>query len=306
MQITDEKFFKKRREFIKLGAMAGLASINAKAAQLGLLDENALQKALSSQVQNDTGRELTSFSDASEYVNFYEFSTNKTVAARLGAKLDTTGWRVEVGGLCERPLLLGYEDLLKFRLYKRVYRFRCVEAWGMVVPWVGFELRELIELTTPKSEAKYIKFTTLFDPQKFPDQGSRFPSIPYPYVEGLRLDEALHPLSLMAVGMYDKPLLGQNGAPVRLVVPWKYGFKSIKSIAKIEFVKERPVSTWEQLAPNEYGFYANVNPSVPHPRWSQAKERLLGAGFFRVDTLMFNGYDEVASLYDGMNLRENF
>lgn len=305
MHITDEKLFSKRREFLKLGATASLAAIYAKASELGINLDNDFEKVLASSATNDTNRQITDFKDASEYVNFYEFSTNKTIAAREGAKLDTSGWQVEVSGLCDNPLILSIQDLLKFPLQKRVYRFRCVEAWGMVVPWVGFELRRLIDLANPKQEAKYIKFTTLYDPKRFPDQASVFPTIPYPYVEGLRLDEAMHQLTLIALGMYDKPLLGQNGAPLRLVVPWKYGFKSIKSIAKIEFVKEQPISTWEQLAPHEYGFYANVNPEVHHPRWSQAKERVLGS-FARVNTQLFNGYLEVAPLYDGMDLSKNY
>lgn len=306
MKITKEKFFKHRRDFLKLGASASLLAVYAKANELGLnLGDTSFLELLKSEAKNETGRNLTDFKNASEYVNFYEFSTNKSVAANKASRLDTSGWSIDVGGLCDNPLILSVDDLMKFKLYKRVYRFRCVEAWGMVVPWVGFELRQLIELAKPKSEAKFIKFTTLYDPSKFPDQASKFPTIEYPYVEGLRLDEAMHPLTLVAVGMYDKPLLGQNGAPARLVVPWKYGFKSIKSIAKIEFVANQPLSTWQRIAPDEYGFYANVNPKVPHPRWSQAKERVLGS-FSRVDTLLFNGYDEVAFLYDGLNLNENY
>ncbi|WP_069637175.1 protein-methionine-sulfoxide reductase catalytic subunit MsrP [Campylobacter pinnipediorum] len=307
MQITDERFFNKRREFLKLGAMASLAAINAKANELGLIqdEKEIFQNILNLEANNETGRKLTSYENASSYVNFYEFSTNKTAAAKQAKDLNTDGWMVSVGGECERPMNLSINDMLKFKLQKRVYRFRCVEAWGMVVPWVGFELRELIKLAKPTNEAKFIKFTTLLDPNKFPDQKSTFPNIPYPYVEGLRMDEAMHPLTIIALGMYDKPLGGANGAPLRLVVPWKYGFKSIKSIAKIEFVKEQPKTTWEQLAPNEYGFYANVNPNVDHPRWSQANERVLGS-FKREKTLMFNGYDEVASLYNGMDLEKFF
>lgn len=282
--------------------MASLAAINAKASELGLSGDDAFFTVLKSKAENETGRAITDFDDATSYVNFYEFSTNKAIAAKKANALDISGWSVEVGGLCERPMRLNYDDLLKFKLQKRIYRFRCVEAWSMVVPWVGFELARLLELVRPASEAKYVKFTTLYDPQKFPDQASSFGAIPYPYVEGLRLDEAMHPLTLLAVGMYDKPLLGANGAPVRLVVPWKYGFKSIKSISKIELIDKQPPTTWQTLAPDEYGFYANVNPDVAHPRWSQAKERMLGS-FSRVNTLLFNGYDEVAPLYAGMDLR---
>ncbi len=242
---------------------------------------------------------------ATHYVNFYEFSSDKRKAVEYARNFNTQNWKIELAGELEEPLSLSMKDLLSFPLEERIYRFRCVEAWSMVVPWIGFELRRLIEKARPTAKAKFVKFTTLLDKNQFNDQNSLFPTLDYPYVEALRMDEALHPLTLVEVGMYKKALLGQNGAPVRLVVPWKYGFKSIKSIVKIEFLEEQPQSTWELYAPKEYGFYANVNPKVPHPRWSQENERILGT-FSTQKTLLFNGYEEVAPLYTGLDLEKNF
>lgn len=297
LQITPEKLYKQRREFLKLGVATTLSSalINSKIAALSfILDKNEKQLKISSE-------EL-----ATNYVNFYEFSINKKKAVEYAKNFKTDGWKVEISGEVEKPAVLTMKDFLAFKLEERIYRFRCVETWSMVVPWIGFKLNKLIERVQPTSEAKFIKFTTLYDKKQFPDQDAFFPVIDYPYVEGLRMDEAMHPLTILAVGMYQKPLLAQNGAPIRLVVPWKYGFKSIKSIVKIEFVKEQPISTWQNYAPNEYGFYANVNPNVSHPRWSQASERALGE-FSAKPTLLFNGYaKEVAHLYQGMDLRANF
>lgn len=295
--ITPESFYKRRREFVKLGAgtLLSLSLIQSKLMALDFKNDENLDKL-----------EISDEKLATSYVNFYEFSTDKRKAVEYAQKFNTRGWKVELRGEIEKPLTLSMEDLLSFPLEERIYRLRCVEAWSMVVPWIGFELRHLIEKARPTNEAKFIKFTTLFDKTQFNDQNSFFPTLDYPYVEALRMDEALHPLTLMAVGMYKKPLLGQNGAPIRLVVPWKYGFKSIKSLVKIEFVKERPKTTWELYAPHEYGFYANVNPEVSHPRWSQAHERILGS-FSTQKTLLFNGYEkEVASLYAGMDLKKNF
>ncbi|EAK2502977.1 protein-methionine-sulfoxide reductase catalytic subunit MsrP [Campylobacter upsaliensis] len=297
MMITPEDLYKKRREFLKLGAGALLspALIEAK-----LLDLNFKAD------ENPNNFKLSDEKLATSHVNFYEFSVNKKEAVEHAKNFTTKNWEVSIEGEVEKPLKLSMEDFLAFPLEERIYRFRCVETWSMVVPWIGFELRHLIDKVKPTSEAKFIKFTTLFDKSRFPDQNAFFPTLKYPYVEGLRLDEAMNPLSILAVGMYKKPLLAQNGAPIRLVVPWKYGFKSIKSIVKIEFVKEQPVSTWQAYAPDEYGFYANVNPAVSHPRWSQADERALGE-FFTKPTLLFNGYEkEVAHLYAGMDLRANF
>ncbi|TQR41556.1 protein-methionine-sulfoxide reductase catalytic subunit MsrP [Campylobacter sp. MIT 12-8780] len=296
MQITPEKLFQKRREFIKLG-VGSLVSSSLLASTLSALDfKEDLNKEL----------ELSPEELATNHVNFYEFSVNKAKAVNLAKNFHTKDWKIEVSGAVNKPQTLTMEDILAFKLEERIYRFRCVEAWSMVVPWVGFELRALIEKLEPTSEAKFIKFTTLFDKERFADQAAFFPTLDYPYVEGLRMDEAMHPLTLMAVGMYKKPLKAQNGAPLRLVVPWKYGFKSIKSIVKIEFLKEQPKTTWELANPREYGFYANVNPKVDHPRWSQASERPLGK-FFNQDTLLFNGYEkEVGYLYAGMDLRKYF
>ncbi|MBK1973008.1 protein-methionine-sulfoxide reductase catalytic subunit MsrP [Campylobacter sp. TTU-622] len=297
MFITPEELYKKRRQFLKLGVGAMLSSslINSKLLALEFSSDKNAQKL------SITDEEL-----ATNYVNFYEFSTNKKKAVEYAKNFDVKNWEISLSGEIEKPLKLTMEDILKFPLEERIYRFRCVETWSMVVPWIGFELRYLIEKAKPTSKAKYVKFTTLFDKEKFPDQNALFPTIKYPYTEALRMDEAMHPLTILAVGMYKKPLLGQNGAPLRLVVPWKYGFKSIKSIVKIEFVENEPKTTWQEYAPNEYGFYANVNPNVSHPRWSQANERVLGE-FFTKPTLMFNGYEkEVASLYANMDLKKNF
>ena len=248
------------------------------------------------------------------YNNFYEFGLDKADPAANAGGLKTEGWKVRIDGEVAKPITLDIDDLMKrFPLEQRIYRMRCVEAWSMVVPWIGFELGKLLKLAEPNGNARYVAFQTLYDPEQMPGQKDRFigGGLKYPYVEGLRLDEAMHPLALLATGMYGKPLPQQNGAPLRLVVPWKYGFKSIKSIVRISLVREQPKTTWNQSAPNEYGFYANVNPHVDHPRWSQATERFIGAGGIldvnRQPTLLFNGYaDQVASLYHGMDLRENF
>ena len=245
------------------------------------------------------------------YNNFYEFGTDKTDPAENSGEFVTDPWSVEVAGLADNTGVFNLEDLIKpHTLEERVYRLRCVEAWSMVVPWVGVPLKKMLELLKPTSDARYVRFETLFDPDQMSGQRSLFSSIDYPYVEGLRIDEAMNDLSFIAVGVYGKTLPNQNGAPLRLVVPWKYGFKSIKSIVKIEFTKRRPRSTWEKTAPNEYGFYANVNPDVDHPRWSQATERRLPTSLFannRIETLMFNGYaSQVAHLYSGMNLRKHY
>jgi sulfoxide reductase catalytic subunit YedY len=251
----------------------------------------------------DLTSELNSFEEITTYNNFYEFSLSKTEVARLAEDFVTSPWDVEVGGLVNEPRTFGLEDVLEFEQEERIYRMRCVEAWSMVIPWNGFPLRKLLEAVEPTSDAKYVRFETLYDPEQMPGQNR--PVLDWPYVEGLRLDEAMHDLTLLATGLYGKDLLPQNGAPVRLVVPWKYGFKSIKSIVKIDLVKEMPVTAWAAASPSEYGFYANVNPQVPHPRWSQASERRIGDG--RRETLLFNGYgEEVAYLYEGMDLRKNF
>jgi sulfoxide reductase catalytic subunit YedY len=250
------------------------------------------------------GENQTSLEDITNYNNFYEFSTSKEGVAPAAQGFVTKPWQVEVGGLCAKPKTFDLDDLLKFPQEERVYRMRCVEAWSMVIPWVGFPLASLLNKVEPAPGAKYVKFTTLLDPKRMPNQ--RRDILEWPYVEGLRMDEAMHPLAILATGIYGAALPAPNGAPIRLVVPWKYGFKGIKSVVKIQLVAEQPVSTWTNAAPNEYGFYSNVNPDVPHPRWYQNYERRIGE-FGRRQTLMFNGYaDQVASLYAGMNLRENF
>jgi len=248
--------------------------------------------------------EITSYEAVTGYVNFYEFTTSKKGVAALAEGFKTSPWTVEVGGLVNRPRTFDLDDLSKFEQEERVYRMRCVEAWSMVIPWVGFPLARLLKEVEPTSKAKYVRFETLYDPEQMP--GQRSGAFPWPYVEGLRLDEAMHDLTLLATGLYGKPLLPQNGAPIRLVVPWKYGFKSIKSIVRIDLVEEMPVSLWMAAGPGEYGFWANVNPAVPHPRWSQATERRIGENKRR-ETLLFNGYaEEVAHLYPDLNNREWF
>lgn len=246
----------------------------------------------------------TPFKSASTYNNFYEFGPNKVDPSRFAGKMPIRPWEVVVDGAAGKPATFGIEDLLNFPLEERIYRLRCVEGWSMVIPWTGFPLAELLKRVEPTADAKYVAFQTALIPQYMP--GVLYPTLDWPYTEGLRLDEAMHPLTIMAVGMYGDPLPNQNGAPVRLVVPWKYGFKSIKSVVRITLVKEQPPTAWNRLQPEEYGFYANVNPEVSHPRWSQATERRVG-DFLRRKTLPFNGYgEEVASLYSGMDLRTHY
>lgn len=249
---------------------------------------------------------LTSIEDISNYNNFYEFSTDKQSVASEARGFVTKPWAVVVGGLVNKPKTFDLEELLKFPLEERIYRLRCVEGWSMVIPWIGFPLGKLLEKVEPSAQAKYVAFQTLYDPKRMPNQSTGV--LDWPYVEGLRLDEAMHPLTILATGLYGETLPPQDGAPIRLVVPWKYGFKSIKSIVKISLVADEPPTTWNIQAPNEYGFYSNVNPNVPHPRWSQARERRIGeSSFSSRNTLLFNGYGEqVAHLYEGMDLRRYF
>ncbi len=248
--------------------------------------------------------EPNSWDDITSYNNFYEFGTDKGDPKKYAGALTTAPWSIEIGGLVDRPGTYAIEDILaQMTIEERIYRFRCVEAWSMVIPWNGFELADLLEIAGVQEGAKYVAFETLYRPEEMRGQRTRF--IDWPYVEGLRLDEALHPLTIMATGIYGKPMPNQNGAPIRLVVPWKYGFKSIKSIVKITLTDVEPPTSWNRLQPSEYGFYSNVNPKVNHPRWSQATERRIGGGLLspRIPTLMFNGYeDEVASMYAGMDL----
>jgi len=304
--VTDETLFTQRRKFLKLGAALAVstATVMDLAAKEFVPTPN-LKYTQDSNLQNlilNTYDQITSFN------NFYEFTTNKEGVKPLAKNFKTEPWKVTIDGLVEKPFEIDMDKFIsQFQLEERIYRFRCVEGWSMVVPWIGFELSHLIKYAKPLSSAKYIRFETLYDPEQFPDQKRGiFAALHYPYVEGLRMDEAMHPLTLMSVGLYGHALPPQNGAPIRLIVPWKYGFKSIKSIVKITFTNTQPLNTWQESAPNEYGFYANVNPNVDHPRWSQKRERLLGK-FFKQDTLMFNGYEkEVSQLYKGMDLRKFF
>ena len=250
---------------------------------------------------------ITKFQDATTYNNFYEFGVNKDDPSRLAGTLKTRPWQVQVDGLAQKPRTFDIDDVLKMApLEERVYRLRCVEGWSMVIPWIGFPLSALLKRVEPTGSAKYVEFTTLMDPEQFPAQKKglfNWGGLDWPYTEGLRLDEALHPLTLLTVGMYGQVLPNQDGAPIRVVVPWKYGFKSAKSLVRIRLTSEEPKTAWNKAAPQEYGFYSNVNPKVDHPRWSQATERRIGE-FRRRETLMFNGYDQVAGLYSGMDLKK--
>jgi sulfoxide reductase catalytic subunit YedY len=291
-----------------MGGVGALASTLALAACGGGPAAGPAPTVVPGEVSAETdelGDPLNSYESITNYNNFYEFSTDKEAVAPLAADFQTSPWSLQVGGLVRNPTTYSVDDLRKkFQPEERIYRLRCVEAWSMVIPWEGFALAKLLQEVEPTSKAQYVRFETLYDPDQMPGQQSNWYS--WPYVEGLRLDEAMNDLAILATGLYGKHLLPQNGAPVRLVVPWKYGFKSIKSIVKIDLVEEMPVSLWMAAAPNEYGFYANVNPNVPHPRWSQATERRIGE-FGRRDTLMFNGYEEeVAHLYKDMDLSVHF
>ncbi len=304
-EVTPEELYLSRREF-----MRGAASLVGAAALLGAGAGRALAQG-SADVGDElrglgtTDERLNTYEAITTYNNFYEFGFDKSDPSRNSGEFVTSPWTVTIDGLAENTGEFALEELVaNFEQERRVYRMRCVEAWSMVIPWNGFELRDLIELVVPKPEAKYVAFTTVYRPEQM--IGQRRNLLQFPYVEGLRLDEAMNPLTLLATGLYDKPLLNANGAPIRLVVPWKYGFKGIKSIVKISFVAEQPPNTWNIMQPHEYGFYANVNPEVDHPRWSQASERRIGE-FRRRDTLMFNGYGElVAEMYAGMDLVRNF
>ena len=284
--VTPQAAFLNRRQLIA-GAAAGFGLA-------GVAGASNAQEALTP----------NSWEDITQYNNFYEFGTGKTDPAEYAGALTTTPWTVEIDGMVKNPGKYDIDDIkAAMTIEERIYRFRCVEAWSMVVPWNGFELADLLEVAGVQDGAKYVAFETLYRPEEMP--GQRFQSLDWPYVEGLRLDEAMNPLTLMATGLYGKDLPNQNGAPLRLVVPWKYGFKSIKSIVKITITDKEPPTSWNNANAREYGFYSNVNPNVSHPRWSQASERVIGGGLFakRVPTLMFNGYEnEVASMYEGMDL----
>lgn len=330
-EITPEHLYRSRRKFIRNAAItaaaaAFLAACGIKAVQTPAVSpstestgasaaaptaapsvtpagtQTPVPAAVAEARWNAREDPLTVYESITGFTNYYEFSTDKFEVTELAADFPTDPWSVEVGGLVSNPRTFTLEDLLGFEQEERIYRLRCVETWSMVVPWTGFPLAKLLQAVQPTAEAKYVAFTTALKTDQM--IGARSYPYPWPYREGLRLDEAMHDLTILATGLYGKPLPPQNGAPVRLVVPWKYGFKSIKSIIKIDLVSEMPKSFWSAIAPNEYGFYANVNPNVPHPRWSQANERRVGEEDQRL-TLMFNGYEEeVAHLYEGMNLTE--
>ena len=305
-EVTSKEIFDKRRDFIKLGA----ASLVATSSVLEVFaKENLPLKNLNYiEDKNLNNLKLNSYDQITSYNNFYEFTTSKKGVKSLSHTLETKNWDIIVDGLVEKDLIIRYEDFItKFQLEERIYRFRCVEGWSMVVPWIGFKLSDFIKYLKPLSKAKYIRFETLVDEDMFPDQARGiFSTISYPYVEGLRMNEAMNDLTIIAVGIYGSSIPKQNGAPIRVVVPWKYGFKSIKSIARISFVENEPLNSWQKENPKEYGFYANVNPNVDHPRWSQKKERVLGK-FFKENTLMFNGYEkEVGNLYSNIDLKKYF
>jgi sulfoxide reductase catalytic subunit YedY len=314
-EITPEAVYLRRRELMRAGAAWAAGAAAAGAARIAHAAAPPAQQAPAGMVPGGLppikktgwgkGETHTPWDDITSYNNFYEFGTDKGDPAANGHTLKTRPWTVAFEGEIAKPQTMGIDQLLKlFPLEERIYRLRCVEAWSMVIPWVGFPLGPLVKRLEPTSRAKYVAFTTLLAPDPMP--GPRRPVLEWPYVEGLRLDEAMHPLTILAVGLYGKVLPNQNGAPIRLVVPWKYGFKSIKSIVKVRFVEKQPPTSWNLSAPREYGFYSNVNPDVAHPRWSQSRERRIGE-FLRRKTEPFNGYGgEVASLYAGMDLRANY
>ena len=315
-KVTDKAVYLNRRAFMRAAALAGTATATtllyhyANPRPAPSVEGDKLTQ-VAKAPQDEAVKQGFAVSDSltpleaiTNYNNFYEFDTSKSGVAYAAKGFVTKPWAVSVEGLINKPRVFDLDDLLKFQIEERIYRLRCVEGWSMVIPWLGFPLGKLLEKVEPTSAARYVAFQTLLDPQRMPNQ--RTGILDWPYVEGLRLDEAMHPLTIMATGMYGETLPPQDGAPIRLVVPWKYGFKSIKSVVKITLVAEEPPTTWNIQAPDEYGFYSNVNPKVPHPRWSQATERRIGE-YGRRDTLLFNGYGEqVAQLYQGMDLIKNF
>jgi methionine sulfoxide reductase catalytic subunit len=314
-EITDKKLYLNRRQFIQTaGAIAGAATgvgvLTKGAAVLHAVQPAAHGRKLEnvkkgSPFSNTNGEVMNTWEQITTYNNFYEFGTDKDQPAELSRNFKTDGWSVSVEGECAKPGKYSIDDILKGEtIEERIYRMRCVEAWSMVIPWAGIPLGNLIKRFGPTPKANYVRMSTLVDPKRMP--GQRSDVLEWPYVEALRMDEAMHPLAILAVGIYGEALPNQDGAPIRLVVPWKYGFKGVKSIVKIEFTEKQPVNTWQKMAPREYGFYANVNPEVNHPRWSQASERRIGEFFMR-KTLMFNGYGEqVAGLYNNIDLKKNY
>ncbi len=305
-EITDKKHYLDRRRFMQAASLgaAGIGSGLLVPALFGAADAPRAATRLEGVAKGrfSTEEERTPLKDVTSYNNFYEFGTDKGDPKRYAGSLRTRPWTLVVEGEVHRPRTFDIDELLKLPLEERVYRLRCVEAWSMVIPWIGFELKHLIKAVEPTANARYVQFATLLDPEQMP--GQRRGILDWPYVEGLRMDEAMNPLTIMGVGLYGEVMPNQNGAPIRLVVPWKYGFKSAKSIVRMRFVEQEPPTAWNTAAPHEYGFYSNVNPTVDHPRWSQASERRIG-DFFRRKTLMFNGYEEqVAHLYKGMDLKK--
>lgn len=311
-EITPKEKWLNRRSFLAGAAVTGIAALAS--GEISHLIASATEVHAAGKLQTvkspitTTGEELTSFQDITHYNNFYEFGVNKSDPAQNAGALPTRPWTIKVSGLVKTPKTFDIDDLLKLHpLEDRTYRFRCVEAWSMVIPWVGYSLSELIKQVEPLSTAKYVEFTSYFNAKV--EKWWSESTIQWPYKEGLRMDEAMNPLTLLTLGLYGDVLPNQDGAPVRVIVPWKYGFKSAKSIVGIKFVEKQPATTWNDMAPNEYGFYSNVNPNVDHPRWSQKRERVIGAPIWKQlqPTLMFNGYgDQVAKLYTGMDLRKDF
>ena len=306
-EITPKSLYLNRRKFLAAAGIAGAAALTGTTVHQLAAPTPVRANAKIDGIQKSpfsTTEKITPYNDVTNYNNYYEFSTDKEGPAKLAAKFKTRPWKVTIDGAVTKKQVLDIDSVLKLAApEERIYRHRCVEGWSIVVPWVGFSLSELIKKAAPLGKAKFVEFTTVLAPNEMPGQYTSV--LQWPYVEGLRMDEAMHPLALLCFGMYGEVLPNQDGAPLRLVVPWKYGFKSAKALVRIKFVEKQPLNTWQISAPNEYGFYSNVNPNVDHPRWSQAKERRLGE-FFKRPTLMFNGYDQVASLYAGMDLKKNF
>ena len=310
-EITPKSTYLNRRNFLAGATITGAAAVAGIAfrdfAELVAPPLTAHANAKIDDLQKSpfsTTEKETPYKDITTYNNFYEFSTDKDGPADLAKNFKTRPWTVTIDGDVKKKQVLDVDTIIKMAApEERIYRHRCVEGWSIVVPWVGFSLSELVKRAEPLPKAKFVEFTTLYDPKQMP--GQRTSVLKWPYVEGLRMDEAMHPLALLCFGLYGEALPNQDGAPLRIVIPWKYGFKSAKSIVRIRFTVDQPMNTWQEAAPREYGFYSNVNPNVDHPRWSQAKERRLGE-FLKRPTLMFNGYDQVANLYSGMDLKKNF
>lgn len=303
-EITPHGIYVRRREFVSAAGALALGALTGAGTSDAVAQDGAKIKGFTKS-KFSTNEKANTIKDVSGYVNYYEFGTDKSDPPQYAKRLKTQPWTVVVEGAVRKPRTFGIEELMKMQMEERIYRLRCVEAWSMVIPWIGFEFNKLASLVEPTSSAKFVEFHTALQPENMP--GVRLPVLEWPYIEGLRIDEAMHPLTILSMGMYDEVLPNQNGAPVRLVVPWKYGFKSGKSIVRIRFVEKQPRIAWEKANPQEYGFYSNVNPDVDHPRWSQRTEKRLPAFFANHKTQLFNGYaDQVANLYAGMDLKKNY